>query len=38
MVSSALEDDLKRGILAGIIFPILLLAGVLLVKKAHSGK
>ena len=28
MVSSALGDDLKRGILAGIIFPILLLAGL----------
>ena len=38
MVSSALGDDLKRGILAGIIFPILLLAGVLLVKKANSRK
>ena len=38
MVSSALGDDLKRGILAGIIFPILLLAGVLLVKKANSKK
>ena len=28
MVSSALGDDLKRGILAGIIFPILMLAGL----------
>lgn len=28
MVSSALGDDLKRGILAGIVFPILLLAGL----------
>ena len=38
MVSSALGDDLKRGILAGIIFPILLLTGVLLVKKSGSVK
>ena len=38
MVSSALGDDLKRGILAGIIFPLLLLAGVLLVKKSGSAK
>ena len=38
MVSSALGDDLKRGILAGIIFPLLLLAGVLLVKKSGSEK
>ncbi|MBO6092598.1 MAG: MFS transporter [Oscillospiraceae bacterium] len=38
MVSSALGDDLKRGILAGIIFPILLLAGVLLTKKTFPGK
>lgn len=28
MVSSALGDNLKRGILAGIVFPILLLAGL----------
>ena len=28
MVSSALGDDLKRGILAGVIFPVLLLAGL----------
>lgn len=28
MVSSALGDDLKRGILAGVVFPILLLAGL----------
>lgn len=38
MVSSALGDDLKRGILAGIVFPILLLAGVLLTKKTSPGK
>lgn len=28
MVSSALGDDLKRGILAGVVFPVLLLAGL----------
>ena len=28
MVSSALGDDLKMGILAGVIFPVLLLAGI----------
>ncbi len=33
MVSSALGDDLKRGILAGVVFPVLLLAGLRL-----SGK
>ena len=38
MVSSALGDDLKRGILAGIIFPLLLLTGVLLVEKSGSVK
>ena len=30
MVSSALGDNLKRGILAGIVFPVLLLAGLAL--------
>ena len=34
MVSSALGDDLKRGILAGIVFPILLLAGLWLSERA----
>lgn len=33
IVSSALGDDLKRGILAGVVFPVLLLAGLRL-----SGK
>lgn len=33
IVSSAVNDNLKMGILAGIIFPVLLLAGVLLCKK-----
>lgn len=36
MVSSALEDNLKMGILAGIIFPILLLVGILLCRNAVS--
>ena len=30
MVSGALGDDLKMGVLAGIVFPALLLTGVLL--------
>lgn len=33
MVSGALEDNLKMGILAGIIFPIILLIGIILCKK-----
>ena len=33
MVSSALGDDLKRGILAGVVFPVLLLAGLRLSRK-----
>lgn len=33
MVSGALGDDLKLGILAGILFPMLLLAGVILCRK-----
>ena len=35
MVSSALGDDLKKGILAGIVFPALLLAGLAL---SRTGK
>ena len=38
LVSSALGDDLKRGILSSIVFPILLLIGILLVKKANAKK
>ena len=34
IVSGALGDNLKMGILAGVIFPILLLAGVFLCKKS----
>lgn len=33
IVSSALGDDLKMGVLAGVIFPVLLLAGILLCRK-----
>ena len=33
MVSGMFEDDLKKGILAGVIFPILLLTGIFLCKK-----
>lgn len=33
MVSGALGDDLQMGVLAGIVFPVLLLAGVI-----HCGK
>lgn len=33
MVSGALEDNLKLGILAGIIFPVLLLMGILVSRK-----
>lgn len=36
MVSGALEDNLKMGILAGIIFPIMLLTGIILCKKQKS--
>jgi len=34
MVSSALGDDLKLGILAGVVFPVLLLVGLWLSRKA----
>ena len=37
MVSGALGDNLKMGILAGVIFPVLLLAGIFLCKKP-TGK
>lgn len=36
MVSGALEDNLKMGILAGIIFPIMLLIGIILCKRQKS--
>jgi len=33
MVSGALGDNLKLGILAGIVFPVLLLAGIIFCSK-----
>lgn len=35
-VSSMFDDDLKRGILAGIIFPVLLLTGIILCRKMKT--
>ena len=32
-VSGLASDNLKKGILAGVIFPVLLLAGILLLKR-----
>ena len=37
-VSSLASDDLKRGILAGVIFPVLLLMGILLLRKKNTKK
>lgn len=37
MVSGAIGDNLKMGILAGVIFPILLLAGVFLCRESAEG-
>ena len=37
MVSSTLGDDLRRGILAGVIFPALLLAGLWLSRRARKS-
>lgn len=37
LVSSAAGDDLKTGILAGIIFPIILLLGIVLKRKTQSA-
>lgn len=37
MVSSALGDDLKKGILAGVVFPILILAGLALSGKKNDA-
>ena len=36
MISDSLGDNLKMGILAGIIFPVLLLLGILRCKKGNS--
>lgn len=35
MVSGALGDNLKMGVLAGIIFPVLLLIGIVLCKQNY---
>ena len=37
MVSSALGDDLKKGILAGVVFPALLLAGLALSRSKEKA-
>ena len=34
-VSGQFADDLKKGILAGVIFPVLLIIGIVLLKNAH---
>lgn len=36
LVSGALEDNLKMGILAGVIFPVVLLAGIVLCRKEET--
>lgn len=36
MVSGALGDDLKKGVLAGIVFPVLLLIGIMLCRSAKG--
>lgn len=36
MVSGALGDDLKKGVLAGIVFPVLLLLGIMLCRSAKG--
>lgn len=38
MISGALGDNLKMGILAGIIFPVLLLMGITLCRKTKKGE
>lgn len=38
MVSGALGDNLKMGVLAGIIFPVLLLTGIILCRKAKGER
>ncbi len=37
MVSGALGDNLKSGVLAGIVFPALLLIGIVLCRKVKRG-
>ena len=36
MVSGALGDNMKMGILSGIIFPVLLLIGIILCRMANG--
>ena len=38
MVSSRMGDNLKMGILAGVIFPVLLLTGIILCRKEKRKK
>ena len=38
MISGALGDNLKMGFLAGIIFPVLLLMGIILCRKTKKGE
>ena len=37
MVSGALGDDLKMGVLAGVVFPVLLLAGIALLGRKRGA-
>ena len=37
LVSGTLGDDLKMGILAGVVFPVLLLAGIVICRKLAEG-
>lgn len=37
LVSGAMDDNLKAGVLAGVIFPLLLLTGIALAKKPKEG-
>ncbi|MCM1263610.1 MAG: MFS transporter [Butyrivibrio sp.] len=38
MVSGALGDDLKKGVLAGVIFPVLLLVGIIKIGKKNNKR
>ena len=37
-VSGILSDNLKKGILAGVIFPVFLLVGILILGKSRSAE
>lgn len=37
LVSGAMGDDLKKGILAGVIFPVMLLTGIILSRKTEKA-